>query len=214
MAIEEVCMSGKRYTDEFKIEAVKQVTELGHSVKEVAHCLGITPHSLYGWKAKFDKLSAVHRVDLGDAQRKTNRRVRGRTATLAQDLAAARETDDVVHGQEVALVGQLGNRATRCQEQRPHSSAAAHQTTKDPFDGEVLICTNLDRRIGGITRQQANRLLGPLESLDRQFAVQPRHHGLSVMRVGGTMHPDQIAIEDPVLDHRVALHPQQIVRDS
>ncbi|MCA3200384.1 MAG: transposase, partial [Burkholderia sp.] len=25
-------MSGKRYTDEFKIEAVKQVTERGHSV--------------------------------------------------------------------------------------------------------------------------------------------------------------------------------------
>jgi transposase len=30
MAIEEVCMSGKRYTDEFKVEAVKQVTERGY----------------------------------------------------------------------------------------------------------------------------------------------------------------------------------------
>ncbi|VWD64994.1 hypothetical protein BLA50215_07939 [Burkholderia lata] len=28
MATEEVSMSGKRYTDEFKIEAVKQVTEV------------------------------------------------------------------------------------------------------------------------------------------------------------------------------------------
>ncbi|MBN9114091.1 MAG: transposase, partial [Pandoraea sp.] len=28
-------MSGKRYTDEFKIEAVKQVTERGHSVRDV-----------------------------------------------------------------------------------------------------------------------------------------------------------------------------------
>ncbi|MCR5894332.1 transposase, partial [Burkholderia sp. HAN2018] len=27
-------MSGKRYTDEFKIEAVKQVTERGHSVAD------------------------------------------------------------------------------------------------------------------------------------------------------------------------------------
>lgn len=36
MATEEVSMSGKRYTDEFKIEAVKQVTERGHSVAEVA----------------------------------------------------------------------------------------------------------------------------------------------------------------------------------
>ncbi|WP_221625207.1 transposase, partial [Burkholderia cepacia] len=32
MATEEVRTSGKRYTDEFKIEAVKQVTERGHSV--------------------------------------------------------------------------------------------------------------------------------------------------------------------------------------
>lgn len=29
-------MSGKRYLDEYKIEAVKQVTERGHSVKDVA----------------------------------------------------------------------------------------------------------------------------------------------------------------------------------
>ncbi|HHQ1870276.1 TPA: transposase [Acinetobacter baumannii] len=30
-------MSSKRYPEEFKIEAVKQVTEKGHSVTEVAH---------------------------------------------------------------------------------------------------------------------------------------------------------------------------------
>lgn len=40
-------MSGKRYTDEFKIEAVKQVTEHGRSAVEVAQRLGITSHSLY-----------------------------------------------------------------------------------------------------------------------------------------------------------------------
>lgn len=40
-------MSGKRYTDEFTIEAVKQVTERGHSVAYVAQRLGITTHSLY-----------------------------------------------------------------------------------------------------------------------------------------------------------------------
>ncbi len=36
MATEEVSMNRKRYTDEFKIEAVKQVTERGHSVADVA----------------------------------------------------------------------------------------------------------------------------------------------------------------------------------
>ncbi|MBT7763520.1 MAG: transposase, partial [Gammaproteobacteria bacterium] len=42
-------MKGKRYTDEFKKEAVKQVTERGYSVIEVAERLGTTTHSLYLW---------------------------------------------------------------------------------------------------------------------------------------------------------------------
>lgn len=33
-------MSSKRYPEEFKIEAVKQVTEKGHSVADVANCSG------------------------------------------------------------------------------------------------------------------------------------------------------------------------------
>jgi transposase len=51
-------MSGKRYTDEFKIEAVRQVTERGHRVVEVAQRLGITTHSLYSWIQKFGKAKA------------------------------------------------------------------------------------------------------------------------------------------------------------
>lgn len=46
-------MSGKRYTDEFKIEAVRQVTERGHRVVEVAERLGITTHNLYSWIKRF-----------------------------------------------------------------------------------------------------------------------------------------------------------------
>lgn len=57
-------MSGKRYTDEFKIEAVKQVTERGHSVAEVADRLGITTHSVYAWKAKFGQPDVVRRAEL------------------------------------------------------------------------------------------------------------------------------------------------------
>lgn len=46
-------MSSKRYPDEFKIEAVKQVVEFGYPVAQVAKRLGITTHSLYAWKKKF-----------------------------------------------------------------------------------------------------------------------------------------------------------------
>ena len=38
-------MSRQRYTEEFKLEAVKQVTERGHPVVEVVTCHGIFPPS-------------------------------------------------------------------------------------------------------------------------------------------------------------------------
>ena len=39
-------MSQQRYTPEFKDEAVRQVTEKGHPVQEVAARLGVSSHSL------------------------------------------------------------------------------------------------------------------------------------------------------------------------
>ena len=40
-------MSGKRYPEEFKIEAVKRVTDRGYKVGEVARRLGVTPKSMH-----------------------------------------------------------------------------------------------------------------------------------------------------------------------
>jgi len=49
-------LSGQtRYSDEFKIDAVAQVTEPGYSAKEVAERLGISTKSLYAWMAQFTK---------------------------------------------------------------------------------------------------------------------------------------------------------------
>mgnify|MGYP000025287291 FL=1 len=42
---------GKRYTEEFKREAVKQVVERGYSVAEVADRLGICTKTLYQWRS-------------------------------------------------------------------------------------------------------------------------------------------------------------------
>ena len=53
-------MSSKRYPDEFKIEAVKQVVELGYPVAQVAKRLGITTHSLYAWRKKDGPDSVEH----------------------------------------------------------------------------------------------------------------------------------------------------------
>jgi transposase len=46
-------MSGKRYAEELKIEAVKQVTEGGYRVAEVAERLGVSVHSLYQWVKQY-----------------------------------------------------------------------------------------------------------------------------------------------------------------
>ena len=60
-------MSGKRYPEEFKIEAVKLVVERGHSVSSVATRLDITTHSLYAWIKKYGPDSSTHK-EQSDAQ--------------------------------------------------------------------------------------------------------------------------------------------------
>ena len=46
-------MAGERYSEEFKVAAVKQVTEQGYSIADVAKRLGITTKSLYAWRDRY-----------------------------------------------------------------------------------------------------------------------------------------------------------------
>ena len=46
-------MAGERYNEEFKIAAVKQVTEGGYSLTYVANHLGITTKSLYNCRDRY-----------------------------------------------------------------------------------------------------------------------------------------------------------------
>lgn len=48
-------MSKARFTEEFKLEAIKQITEQGRSVAEVADRLGVSTHSLYAWIKRYNK---------------------------------------------------------------------------------------------------------------------------------------------------------------
>jgi len=43
----------KRFDREFKISAVKMVTQEGHKASEVARSLEIHPNQLYNWKKKY-----------------------------------------------------------------------------------------------------------------------------------------------------------------
>ena len=65
-------MSNKRYTEEFKIEAVKQITDRGYSIQEVAVRLGVTTHSLYSWRKKYGQ-GPQHAAQVDDQQAEIKR---------------------------------------------------------------------------------------------------------------------------------------------
>lgn len=68
-------MSSKRYPEEFKIEAVKQVTERRYPVSEVAGRLGVSQHSLYQWLKRYGQPVEVRQEQ--QSQAGELRRLRG-----------------------------------------------------------------------------------------------------------------------------------------
>ena len=46
-------MGKPRFTEDFKIDAIKQITERGYSVADVSKRLGVSTHSLYGWIKRY-----------------------------------------------------------------------------------------------------------------------------------------------------------------
>ena len=50
-------MGKGNFSEDFKRDAVIQITERGYPVLEVSKRLGVSPHSLYAWKKKFSEPS-------------------------------------------------------------------------------------------------------------------------------------------------------------
>jgi transposase len=48
-------MVRSNFSEDFKRDAVAQITERGYPVSEVSQRLGVSPHSLYTWKKKFSQ---------------------------------------------------------------------------------------------------------------------------------------------------------------
>ncbi|CAN0583366.1 unnamed protein product, partial [Laminaria digitata] len=46
-------MAKGTFSDDFKRDAVAQITRRGYPVSEVSGRLGVSPHSLYAWKKEF-----------------------------------------------------------------------------------------------------------------------------------------------------------------
>ena len=51
-------MGKANFTEDFKRDAVRQITERGYPVSEVSARLGVSTHSLYAWKRQFSEPEA------------------------------------------------------------------------------------------------------------------------------------------------------------
>ena len=69
-------MSSKRYPEEFRAEAVKQIIDRGYSVQEVSQRLGVSSHSLYNWLKASGRWGENAQGDEIDAIRQENLRLK------------------------------------------------------------------------------------------------------------------------------------------
>ena len=97
MAQREVFMKQKRYPEEFKIEAVRQIVERGHSVTEVANRLGTTTHSMYAWIKRYGP-NAEANQSLADDQAEIKR--------LRKELKRVTEERDILKKAAVYFANQ------------------------------------------------------------------------------------------------------------
>lgn len=79
-------MSGKRYTEEFKIEAVKQVTERNRSMTEVAERLGISHKSLHDWVKRYSKPTPQRQEETAQAEEIRKLKAELRRVTEERDI--------------------------------------------------------------------------------------------------------------------------------
>ena len=71
-------MSRGSFSDDFKRDAVLQITERGYPVAEVSQRLGVSAHSLYAWKKQFSKAPRLG----GDDQASEIRRLKKELARV------------------------------------------------------------------------------------------------------------------------------------
>ena len=82
-------MSNRKYTEEFKAEAIKRVTERGYKVKEVSERLGISSKSLYLWLRLGRKSNSKH-------SQSSDNKLKQEIVRLKSELKRAEEERDIL----------------------------------------------------------------------------------------------------------------------
>jgi len=79
-------MGMPRYTEEFKVEAVRQVVDREHRVSEVAQRLGVSPYSLYQWIKHWRLPEAQREVQVSQADEVRRLKAELRRVTEERDI--------------------------------------------------------------------------------------------------------------------------------
>ena len=90
-------MGQGNFTEDFRLDAIKQIMERGHSVADVSKRLGVSTHSLYSWMKRY---AASPTAAVKDDQAAEIRR-------LKQELARVTEERDIL---KKATVGSTSQR--------------------------------------------------------------------------------------------------------
>ncbi|EHL24527.1 transposase IS3/IS911 family protein [Acidovorax sp. NO-1] len=79
-------MSKQRYPEEFKTEAVKQITERGHKVADVSVRLGVSQHSLYQWIKTYTSPASDRQMQMSQADELRKLKVELKRVTEERDI--------------------------------------------------------------------------------------------------------------------------------
>ena len=79
-------MTKQPYPEEFKIEAVKQITERGHRVADVSTRLGVSQHSLYKWIKLFGQPAQDRQVQASQTEELRRLKAELRRVTEERDI--------------------------------------------------------------------------------------------------------------------------------
>ena len=115
-------MNQKRFPEEFKIEAVRQIVERGHPVAEVSARLGVSTHSLYKW---------MKDQQLPPGQRQERLSQNEELRRLKAELKRVTEERDILKKAALRSTGQSNTLA---------ASVSAGVAKPRVFRGRVLSC--------------------------------------------------------------------------
>ena len=104
-------MSGKRYSDEFKAEAAKQVIDQGRSVREVSTRLGVSIDSLYAWVRDQRKVPATRQADVSLAAE--NRRLQAELKRVTEERDILKKAAALSTGR-CNIIGVAADREGKC----------------------------------------------------------------------------------------------------